>query len=115
MSPRFKREYMETIYLQYKKASRRAEKSALITELCLTCGWRRKPAIRAIKNFKRFTKPKPKRRGKPSVYNIPSVIGSAQAALAYRRTTLLKTTEADHPSMVAVLCSGVRRVAFERS
>jgi hypothetical protein len=74
MSPRFKREYMETIYLRYKRASKRAEKSALITELCVTCNWHRKHAIRALKNFKRFTKPKPKKRGKPSVYNIPSVI-----------------------------------------
>jgi len=74
MSPRFKREYMETIYLRYKRATKRAEKSALITELCTTCNWHRKHAIRALKNFKRFTKPKPKKRGKPSVYNIVSVI-----------------------------------------
>lgn len=74
MSPRFKKEYMETIYLRYKRATRRIEKSALITELCITCSWHRKHAIRALKNFKRFTKPKPKKRGKPSVYNIPSII-----------------------------------------
>ena len=74
MSPRFKREYMETIYLRYKRAIKRAEKSALITELCLTCHWHRKHALRALKNFKRFTKPKLKKRGKPSIYNVPSVI-----------------------------------------
>jgi len=65
---------METIWLRYKRAVKRAEKSALITELCATCNWHRKHAIRALKNFKRFTKPKPKKRGKPSRYNIPSVI-----------------------------------------
>lgn len=74
MGPRAKKEYMETIYLRYKRATKRIEKSALITELCITCGWHRKHAIRALKNFKRFTKPNPKKRGKPSVYNIPSVI-----------------------------------------
>ncbi len=74
MSPRFKREYMEAIYLRYKRTTKRAEKSALITELCVTCDWHRKHAIRALKKFKRFTRPKPKKRGKPSVYNIPSVI-----------------------------------------
>ena len=74
MSPRFKREYMETIYLRYKRTTKRAEKSALITELCVTCDWHRKHAIRALKNFKRFTKPKPKKRGAPSIYNSPSVI-----------------------------------------
>ena len=74
MSPRFKKEYMETIYLRYKRAKKRAEKSALITELCVTCKWHRKHAIRALKSFKRFTKPKPKKRGKPSTYNTASVI-----------------------------------------
>jgi len=74
MSPHSKKEYMETIWLRYKKAIRRAEKSALITELCVTCNWHRKHAIRALKRFKRFTKPKPKKRGRPSIYNIPSVI-----------------------------------------
>lgn len=72
MGPHSKKEYMETIWLRYKRTTKRAEKSALITELCVTCDWHRKHAIRALKNFKRFTKPK--KRGKPSVYNIPSVI-----------------------------------------
>ena len=74
MSPRSKKEYMETIWLRYKRATKRAEKSALITELCTTCNWHRKHAIRALKKFKRFTKPKPKKRGRPSKYNIPAVI-----------------------------------------
>ena len=74
MGSRFKREYMETIWFRYKRATKRAEKSALITELYLTCHWHRKHAIRALNNFKRFTKAKPKKRGKPSIYNIPSVI-----------------------------------------
>lgn len=74
MGPRSKKEYMETIWLRYKRAARRAEKSALITELCLTCNWHRKHAIRALKNFKRFTKPKPKKRGKPSKYNKPAIL-----------------------------------------
>src|SRR3989338_1878614 len=74
MGPHSKKEYMETIYLRYKRATKRQEKSALITELCITCDWHRKHAIRALRNFKRFTKPKPKKRGKPSVYNIPAVI-----------------------------------------
>jgi len=74
MGPRSKKEYMETIYLRYKRAKNRAEKSALITELCLTCNWHRKHAIRALKNFKRFSKNKPKKRGRLSIYNKPSVL-----------------------------------------
>lgn len=73
MSPDSKKEYMETIYLRYKKATKRTEKSALITELCLTCSWHRKHAIRALKKFKRFTKPKQKKRGVPPKYNKPSI------------------------------------------
>ena len=74
MSPRFKKEYMETIWLRYKRAVKRAEKSALITELCVTCDWHRKHALRALRNFKRFTRPKPGQRGRISLYNTPAVI-----------------------------------------
>jgi hypothetical protein len=66
-------EYLETIYLRYKKASVK-EKTLILNEFCLNCGYHRKHAIRLIKHFKRFTKPKPKRRGKPSTYNKPSVL-----------------------------------------
>ncbi len=74
MGPRSKKEYMETIYLRYKRTKTRAEKSALITELSITCDWHRKHAIRTLNNFKRFTKPNPKKRGKPSLYNKASII-----------------------------------------
>jgi len=50
------------------------EKSALITEVCATCKWHRKHAIRVLKRFKRFTKPILKRRGRPSRYNSPSIL-----------------------------------------
>ena len=74
MSPHSKKDYMETIWLRYKKATKRTQKSALISELCTTCNWHRKHAIRALKKFRRFTKPKPKKRGRPSKYNIAVVI-----------------------------------------
>jgi len=74
MSPQFKKEYMEKSHLRYKKAKTRAEKSALLTELCTTCKWHRKHAIRALNSYKRFTNQKPKKRGKPSKYNKPEII-----------------------------------------
>jgi hypothetical protein len=74
MSPGARMECVESIYLRYKKASRK-EKTSILTEFCSTCGYHRKHAIRLLKNFKRFTKPKPKKRGAPSVYNKPSVTG----------------------------------------
>ena len=72
MSPGARMECVESIYLRYKKASRK-EKTAILDEFCCTCCYHRKHAIRLLKNFKRFTKPKPKRRGAPSIYNKPSI------------------------------------------
>lgn len=74
MSPRSKREYLEAVYLRYKRAVLK-EKTAILDEFCQNCGYHRKHAIRVLNNFKRFTKPKPRKRGKPSVYNKPSVLG----------------------------------------
>jgi hypothetical protein len=73
MSPRARMEYLETIYLRYKKASMR-EKTLILNEFCLNCGYHRKHAIRLLSHFKRFTKPKPKKKGRPSKYNKPSVL-----------------------------------------
>src|SRR5512136_3422178 len=73
MSPRSRMEYLETIYLRYQKASIK-EKTLILNEFCLNCGYHRKHAIRLLNHFKRFTKPKPKKRGKPSNYNKPSIL-----------------------------------------
>jgi len=73
MSPKARMEYLETIYLRYKRASRK-EKTTILDEFCVNCGYHRKHAIRVLNKFKRFTKPRPKKRGRPSVYNKPSVI-----------------------------------------
>ena len=73
MSPRARMEYLEAIYLRYKKASFK-EKTMILNEFCLNCGYHRKHAIRVLNHFKRFTKPKPNKRGKPSQYNKPSIL-----------------------------------------
>ncbi|MFH0853724.1 MAG: transposase, partial [bacterium] len=72
MSPGAKMECVESIYLRYKKAPRK-EKTSILNEFCSTCGYHRKHAIRVLTNFKRFTKPKPKKRGAPSIYNKSSI------------------------------------------
>lgn len=72
MSPGARMECLESVFLRYKRATRR-EKSFILNEFCLTCGYHRKHAIRLLRTFKRFTKPKPKKRGKPSIYNKPSI------------------------------------------
>jgi len=72
MSPGAKMEYLEKIYLRYKRAGRN-EKSLILNEFCENCGYHRKHAIRVLGNFKRFTKPRPKKRGRKTVYNKASV------------------------------------------
>lgn len=74
MSPRSIKEYMETIVKRYKKVKTKKGKSKIIDEVCANLGYHRKHIIRAINNFKRFIKPKPKKRGKPSVYDRPAVL-----------------------------------------
>jgi hypothetical protein len=66
-------EYLRAVHSRYKRANR-IEKTIILNELCNNCGYHRKHAIRALSTFKRYTKPKPKKRGKPSVYNKASII-----------------------------------------
>jgi len=73
MSPQSKEEYFEVLHKRYKGASRR-EKTIIIDECCAVCGYHRKHAIRRLKKYKRFTKPKPKKRGKPVVYDKEAII-----------------------------------------
>ncbi len=73
MSPRSKREYREAVHWRYKNATRH-EKTAILDEFCATCGCHRKHAIRVLRRFKRFTKPKPKKRGPKPVYRKDEVI-----------------------------------------
>ena len=71
MSPGARMEHLDSIYVRYKRAAK-LDKTLILDEFCATCGYHRKYAIRLLKRYKRFTKPKLKRRGAPSVYNKPS-------------------------------------------
>jgi hypothetical protein len=72
MSPRSKKEYREAVYVRYKNAPRH-EKTAILDEFCATYGCHRKHAIRVLKRFKRFAKPKAKKRGKPIIYPYEAI------------------------------------------
>lgn len=74
MSPGARMEYLEKAYPRYKRANRK-EKTVILNEFCINCNYHRKHAIRLLNTYRRFTKPKPKKRGKPSRYNKASVIG----------------------------------------
>lgn len=73
MSPRAKMEYLESIYLRFKRASKK-QKGLILNEFCLNCGYHRKHAIRLLNKFRRFSKPRLKKRGKPSKYNKPEIL-----------------------------------------
>ena len=68
MSPRSKREYVKVTFLRYKKASRK-EKTTILDQFFTVCGYHRKHAISLLREFKRFTKPKGKKWGRPSLYH----------------------------------------------
>ncbi len=73
MSSRSKREYLEAIYLRYKRASRK-DKAIILDEFCTTCGYHRKHAIRLLKKYSRFIKPKKKKRGRTPLYNKETIV-----------------------------------------
>jgi len=73
MSPRSKKEYTEAVHLRYKNATRQ-EKTAILDEFCATLKCHRKHAIRVLRSFKRFTKPKAKKRGKRPVYQSEAIL-----------------------------------------
>jgi hypothetical protein len=67
-----KMEYLEQTALRYKKATR-DQKTAILNEFCQTYQCHRKHAIRAMRNFKRFAKPKQRKPGRPSRYKNQSL------------------------------------------
>ena len=73
MTPRSKRDYVEAIFLRYKKASRK-EKTTILDQFCTLCGYHRKHAIRLLRGFKRFTTPKATKRGRPSLYHTNDIL-----------------------------------------
>jgi hypothetical protein len=73
MSSRSKREYLEAIYLRYKRGSRK-HKAIILDEFCAACGYHRKHAIRLLRKFRRFIKPKGKKKGRRPLYRKESIL-----------------------------------------
>lgn len=73
MSPRSKKECLETIFLRYKQATRK-QKTLILDEFCATLGYHRKHAIRLLRKFKRFHKPKTQKPGRTPIYAHPSIL-----------------------------------------
>ena len=73
MSPRSRKEYIESIYLRYRNANR-SKKALILDEFCATLGYHRKHAIRVLRKFKRFRKTKSKRPGRAPLYSQPQIL-----------------------------------------
>jgi hypothetical protein len=73
MSPQSKREYVDAVFRRYKHASR-TQKGIILDEFCATLEFHRKHAIRLLRGYKRFTKPKPKKRGPKPLYNDKGIM-----------------------------------------
>ena len=73
MSTRSKREYLEAIYLRYRRAARK-KKAIILDEFCAACGYHRKHAIRLLRKFTRFIKPKKKKKGRKPLYSKESIL-----------------------------------------
>lgn len=65
MSPQSKREYFKTVWLRYKKAVSKTEKTKILDELCINCHLNRKYAIRRLRNFKIVRRKKTKNKPGP--------------------------------------------------
>jgi hypothetical protein len=61
-----KREYLEGIRQRYRKARSRKEKAQLLDEICATCGYHRKHALRALRRTSTAEKGVSKRGPKPA-------------------------------------------------
>ena len=73
MSPKSKKEYLESVALRYRKATFK-QKTIILNEFCEVYKCHRKHAIRTLRAYKRFTKPKVKRRGRKPKYNSKEFI-----------------------------------------
>lgn len=102
MSPRSKKEYTEAVHLRYKNASRQG-KTAILDEFCATIQCHRKHAIRVLKGFKRFTKPKAKKRGRPSVYQHEA-IRKPLKEIWQSESALFETHESHPADLAAWIC-----------
>lgn len=65
MSPKAIKEYLKAIWLRYKRAISRIEKSEILNELCTNLRFNRKYAIRRLHNFKILRRKKPKHKPGP--------------------------------------------------
>lgn len=68
------REYLEQMAVRYRKARTRPEKSRILDEICATCGFHRKHAIRALRRAGRGARAPVRRRGPKPAYSGKEIV-----------------------------------------
>jgi hypothetical protein len=73
MRKQSREEYLESVRLRYKDASK-PQKQAMLDEVCTVCGYNRKYAIRLLNAGQADTKPpEPEKRGRKKLYDDPLI------------------------------------------
>jgi hypothetical protein len=110
MSPRSKREYLETIYLRYKRTSLK-KKTIILNEFCQNCNYHRKHAIRLLNNYNKPNNTiEPKSKGRPSVYNHPKLIEPLKRIWLTANLPCSKRLKSYPRYMASVVYPGIRRI-----
>ena len=65
MSPQSKKEYLKAVWLRYKKAVLKTDKTKILDEFCINCRLNRKYAIRRLRNFRIIRRKKAKNKPGP--------------------------------------------------
>jgi len=90
MSLQSKREYIEAVYLRYKKAHRTQKFHILdkLDEFCATLGYHRKHAIHLLRYYKRFSRPKPKKGGPKPFYKPEAILEPLKKIYAIKANSI---------------------------
>ena len=67
-------EYLETVAVRYREAKDRIEKSRILDEICATCGFHRKHAIRILARRSKPRSPPRRKPGPKSIYAFPEIL-----------------------------------------
>jgi len=122
MSPMATREYLAAMRRRYLRTKSRSEKALILDEICATCGFHRKHAIRLMGRRKRGPKRPPEQRGRPSTYRgeellkpLKKIWLAANLPCSKRLKAIIPLWLPGYESLVGVLKPEVRKLLLSIS
>jgi hypothetical protein len=103
-----KSEYLEQMRRRYRKARTRAEKTKLLDEICATCGYHRKHAVRALRRRRSAATAPRKPRGPKRAYHGKELLRPLKIIWLQSNQPCSKRLKALLPLWLAGLRDGVR-------